>query len=302
MKWHILGAGAQGLLWTHALQQQGHEVQVITRQHTGELDGFYQRDADTIPLRMHAIAAEAVTESIAHLIVCVKANQVHNALLPINAHINDAAVVLLMQNGIGAEAIARAALAPATHVALGCSTHGSYRPAPSHVIHAGFGQMRLGDGDKTPLQHSKEIETLLSCDLAVSWTSDIQQTLWHKLAINACVNPLTALLNCKNGELLTNEEAQRWLPPLIEETSEALTTLGFPMSTKELSATIEQVLHITADNFNSMQQDYQANHVTEIAFITGTLVASAKLHGVSVPNHMEILRCMEQRLPLPSRP
>lgn len=300
MKWHILGAGAQGLLWTHALQQQGNDVQVITRQQSGELSGFYQRDADIIPLRVQAITANTLSDRVSHLIVCVKANQVHDALQSIKPHIADAAVVLLIQNGIGTEAIARAVLAPSCHIILGCSTHGSYRPAPLHVVHAGFGQMRIGDGDKTPLQNSKEIDCLLACDLNVSWTSQIEQTLWHKLAINACINPLTALLNCKNGELLAKPESQRWLPALIEETCDVLKHLAVPLSTAELQASIEQVLQITADNYNSMQQDYQAGLATEIAFITGTLVSSAKLHGVNVPHHLEILRCMEQRLALPA--
>ncbi|TDQ46785.1 ketopantoate reductase family protein [Permianibacter aggregans] len=293
--WHILGAGAQGLLWAYGLHQSHQHCRLLVRNSIPGAMATYQSGDRTVHFSVSMLTAELVQEPIEYLLVTVKANQARQALQSIRSELSDDAIVVLMQNGIGVESLARAVLPPRTRFLLGSSTHGSYRQSANHIVHAGQGQMLIGDDTGQISADHPAIQLLQQTPLNVRWHDNIQRVLWHKLAVNACANPLTALLNCRNGELRQQPVAQSWLPALIEETCAVLAAEGHPLAVSELRQKIEQVLQITAANFSSTQQDYLAGRETELAFINGTLIRCAEIHGIEVPAHREILRIVEQR-------
>ena len=53
----------------------------------------------------------------------------------------------------------------------------------------------------------------------VSIAEDMEPVVWGKLIINAAINPLTALLRVKNGDLLTNPAARALMNELASETA-----------------------------------------------------------------------------------
>ncbi len=96
--------------------------------------------------------------------------------------------------------------------------------------------------------------------------------LLSKLLVNACVNPLTALLHCRNGGLLDNAPAQQLMAAIVAECRAALggsETGGLAGSDEELMARVEQVVAATSGNLNSMLQDVVKGAATEIDFLNG---------------------------------
>ncbi|KOO09902.1 2-dehydropantoate 2-reductase, partial [Vibrio xuii] len=94
-----------------------------------------------------------------------------------------------------------ASLLPHNPLVLATTTHGAYRPAPSHVQHTGKGITQLGGYNAKGLQ-CQFLEQVFHHALPNSrWHPNIQEALWHKLAINCAINPLTALHQITNGEL-----------------------------------------------------------------------------------------------------
>ena len=57
---------------------------------------------------------------------------------------------------------------------------------------------------------------------------DILARLWQKLVINAGINAFTAILDCPNGEILTQPFYLQWIAPLCEEISRLLPAAGQP--------------------------------------------------------------------------
>uniref|UniRef100_A0A7S0UUX9 2-dehydropantoate 2-reductase n=1 Tax=Polytomella parva TaxID=51329 RepID=A0A7S0UUX9_9CHLO len=113
-----------------------------------------------------------------------------------------------------------------------------------------------------------------------------------KLAGNAVINPLTAIFNCRNGDLLRTPSATLLFHSLASEVATiiaaASTAAGETPVEKEayaqsLSASVFKILEITAANRTSMLQDILARRKTEIDFLTGHVLTLAKEKGVKAP-------------------
>ncbi|NQD38532.1 ketopantoate reductase family protein [Permianibacter sp. IMCC34836] len=298
MNWHILGAGAQGLLWAAALTEAGQPASLLLRPGSQECTRLLTLERAGRSLAV-AITCAAVgqAESVQRLLLTVKAPDVESALLALTPNYPSLRLVVLLQNGLGAEAIARRLLPEQTVIWLGTSTHGSFRRSSQHVVQAGTGGIWLGPGRGTlpPAEHAAALASLQATALQVQWDDAIATRLWHKLAVNACINPLTALLNCRNGELLSHPIAQRWLPPLAAEAAAAATAAGHAIDANGLLQRVTAIAEATAANYNSMQQDYSQHRRTEIDFITGSLIEAAARNGVPVPHHRDLLARVQQR-------
>ncbi len=315
--WHILGAGAQGLLWAAQFARSQFPVQLLLR--TGASDspagnhGDVRR-ASVVSGQLAAEPASSAPSSPAHhsltlcyehdganeflpvatgaitpirrLLVTVKAGDVGDALRGIRDMLAADVLLLILANGIGAEAAARAVL-PQARILMGTSTHGSFRRERLHVVHAGIGSIRIGPGEGEAERLGAELIRDLPASMAIVWDTQIRERLWRKLAINACINPLTAVLDCRNGELLHNAGVQHDWPLLADEAAAVLRGEGIAISAAELLDELRAVATATANNFSSMHQDVAHGRRSENAWISGALLQAAQRHGLSLPTHAQ---------------
>jgi 2-dehydropantoate 2-reductase len=234
--------------------------------------------------------ADAPGTPITRLIVATKAHQTLEALQPCRPFVAPGSLLLLLQNGLGSQQAA-ATLFTDSQVFCGVSTEGAYRRGPWHVVHAGRGRTVVGSlrAEDTPDDLVGELGNI---PLALFPTSDIHTALWEKLAINAVINPLTALLRCRNGELLTLPAAVERLPRVEAEVARVLEIAGHPALARALHARVRQVIDGTRDNYSSMYQDVAAGRRTEIDFITGYLLDIGARHGLSLPEHHQLFEAI----------
>ncbi len=290
--WYILGAGSIGCLWAASLCHKGESPRLILR------ESSYQKfEQKRIPLKLSTpdqsclfdvdiVSPETIDKPINRLIVCTKAQDALTALNSVKPHLTDNCQILLLQNGMGSQQIIRDAL-PTQTLWAGSSTDGAYLSSPFEVHHAGQGQtwigsLRNGQGSEQGFNDLSD-----NFRLKVSRCNTIEQKLWEKLAINSCINGLTALFNCRNGELLDNGEKQAWLDELIAETCSVLAALE--ISAASLKKKVHGVCQTTASNISSTCQDARKGRVTELSFINGFLIKQAITLGVSVSSHNRLM-------------
>jgi 2-dehydropantoate 2-reductase len=72
------------------------------------------------------------------------------------------------------------------------------------------------------------MSTLLNLPLSVTWhpIRNFQMLSLKKLVVNACINPVTALVECRNGDLFGNKYASNTIRDLCSEISLILETLA----------------------------------------------------------------------------
>lgn len=300
-QWHIIGAGAIGGWLAAQFDAQQLAVTLLTRgQHNPTLT-FTDLDGST---QQHQLTAEPVQTKlppIRNLIIATKAHQVLDALASVAHRIDTHTRILLLQNGMGFEQACLHTYPQATFMRA-LITHGAYRQSPQHIVYAGAGEIFFG-----PLSgqlSASEITSLLApfnqCGLHASWVDDLLEQQWYKLAINAAINPLSALFNCANGELLKQPNTQHWLHLLIKETDQVLSASGLNYPPGHIQALTYKVAKQTANNFSSMHQDVSNGRSTEIDFINGFLLDTARQLGLDLPTHAKIYTCIKKGLQPPA--
>jgi len=138
---------------------------------------------------------------------------------------------------------------------------------------------RLGDEES---HHATIVDYLNAPWLACGGNSNITIRMWHKLALNCVVNPLTALLDCENGELPHGAASPLILNLLDEVHQVALLEHGeyWTYSLDQLLADLNSLLAETADNSSSMREDVLHGRETEVNGLNRAIAALGRQHGV----------------------
>lgn len=284
----ILGPGAIGSLWACYLHRAGHKVSLWSRS-SDQAISLTLDDGLPITFTNHNIQAVRQADL---LLVTVKAWQVEAAMKPLLDELNLDCMLLFMHNGMGAMDALAESLSPFP-VLMATTTHGAFKPTDTQVRHTGQGQTLIG-GFNTRGRQCQFLADVLSHALPeTGWHPDIRQALWHKLAINCAINPLTAILQCRNGEL-DQDDHQPVLTRLTHELAAVMTAEGIPTQPGRLSEQIHQVINATAENFSSMHQDIFYRRQTEIDFITGYLLKIAARHQIDVPENRRLYESIKQ--------
>ena len=308
--WHVLGAGAMGCLWAARLWQYPpleHRVALLLRS-AEELQAYglrggvtVEEDADVSgPFLIPAESATDAGPPLCHLLVATKAQDVAAALQSVQARLTPDTRIVLLQNGVRVQREITEQYG-AERVFCLSTSHGAWRRAPFHVVHAGHGTAWLGQlagGSDTALD---ALLDLLPADfMQVSKDPQIARRLWLKFAVNCAVNALTVLYDCRNGELLEIPQARQELDALVAEIDGLLRTLPDVPVLPDLHGSVAEVLRVAARNISSTLQDARHGRSTELGHLNGYLRDLARAHGLPCPLNEQLLQRVESRLDAPA--
>jgi 2-dehydropantoate 2-reductase len=260
---------------------------------------------------------EGNTDPIDNLIVTVKAPQTVSALLAIRQRLGPDTSILFLQNGMGImdEVNEKVFPDPSTrpNYMLGIISHGvsSHAQGRFAANHNGMGTIGIGLVPRTGLIPQTEggangqrrepwpassrylLRTVgrspVLAAVGVAPTEILQAQL-EKLAINAIINPITALVDARNGAVMYNHALSRVMRLLLAEISlvilsmpelKALPNLATRFSTDRLETLIVAVANKTANNISSMLADVRQGRTTEINYINGYIVSRGEELGIT---------------------
>ncbi|KAJ1335214.1 2-dehydropantoate 2-reductase [Microdochium nivale] len=324
-------------LLQHWASQPGVEMTrdgVTERATNFNVEWWTNEEPDRGPVREPASGGR-----IPNLIITTKASEAMAQVDRLLPYIDQSSTVAFAQNGMCklwpplGNAYIKDHFPPGSSPAwLACvTTHGVTSLGPFRSLHASPAGVMVGTVASST--SSTNISQFLSKQLcAAPGLEAIQlseQELWiaqlEKLAVNVVINPLTALLRCKNGELFIDrgDDMPRLIEMLLLETVQVFQALindpsSAPMvgmsqhavqhranpetsraellhhfSLEKLTAMVYRVGKKVAENTSSMLQDIQASKPTEIHDLNGWLINTAKALSVSelaMPLHEELIR------------
>ncbi|HCW91800.1 MAG TPA: 2-dehydropantoate 2-reductase [Marinobacter sp.] len=291
----ILGAGSLGRLWAATLP--AGQVAFVPR--PGQMP-------EPVRYQFHPTEGEAFCLSIPWLqsgeapellLVTTKAGDTLEALKSALPSMATSTPVALFQNGLGSQHQVAEAW-PDRPVLAASTTEGANRPGPRTLVHAGTGQTWIGPlTDSAHLSVPSVVNRLASGGLKVLPETDIMPRLWQKLVINAGINPFTALLNCRNGELPDQPFYRSHIDDVCQEATRIGAALGLETRTgPQLREQVEGVIKTTAGNVSSMLADARQGRPTEIRYINGWLADNGARLGIPTPVNQLLTERVESLL------
>lgn len=288
MKITVLGCGALGQLWLAALCKRGHEVQGWLRVPQPYCSvNVIDEDGGVFNESLTANDPDFLAQSDL-LLVTLKAWQVSDAVKSLASMLPTTTPVLLIHNGMGTVEELKAIPHP---LLMGITTHAARRDG-NIIIHVASGTTHIGPARQQDGDYSYLADTLQEVLPDVAWHNTIRPQLWRKLAVNCVINPLTALWNCPNGELLAHPELTE---AICNEVAAVMEREGHHTSADDLLYYVNQAIENTAKNISSMLQDVRAQRRTEADYITGYLLRRARAHGIAVPENTRLYEQIKRK-------
>ena len=255
---------------------------------------------------------------ITNLIVSLKAKDILGLQRVAHRLTKDSAI-LFVQNGMGYIDKVNDIVFPdpetRPNYIIGVITHGAKRTKAYTVVHAGHGTIALtilprvnsATTQTFPPSARYLLRTITRTPVlaAVAYSpTELLQLQLEKLAINCIINPLTALMDCTNGELIHNYHITRVMRLLLAEISLVIRSLPelqnipnvqsrFDPGRLEL-ATI-RVAGATSLNLSSMLQDVRAGKETEIDFINGYIIRKGEEIGIRCIMNYMLMHMLEAK-------
>ena len=287
MSLHILGLGSIGLINAHLLLTKlALQINYFPRPTSPTTYKIHHKgQSHDISNLINDGNAFTVIE---RLLVTTKAHHTREAITPYINRISKDTLLIFLQNGMGVLDSIQDIL-PSERIVLGTTTRGAYRNGRGNVhwVHAGE---TLFAGVRGTTIFSAEEKNILECMGKIVSYEVLEDRLYRKLAGNACINPVTAVYDCRNGVVAEKEsEAHSLSLRLIKEVKEVYSKVRPQMDVSWLEDEVMQLARDNGDNISSMLADVRSGRDTEIEFINGNIVKMGRDGGVSVPENENII-------------
>ncbi|KAI9460524.1 ketopantoate reductase PanE/ApbA C terminal-domain-containing protein [Lactarius psammicola] len=247
------------------------------------------------------------------------------------------------------------------HFIVASNDHGAWSKDHLHTVHAGVGSITFGivadprgrnfeasvaGGEGPEQERSLSLDDIMSPQdgdsayrplrntvaalsnltrLNTMWRpiSHVETAMKRKLVVNSVVNPLTALMGCRNGDLLESDESMKIMKRVCFEAAEAFAMQaqqeegswsdrekrarirsGFSRVSPALSArALEEeclrVIGVTAGNISSMLSDVRSGSYTEVDYMAGYLVGLGRHFGLPMYTTTTLLNLVKLRTTIP---
>ena len=289
--WHVLGAGAIGGWLACELQTADCPITLLHHRDTEPTRRLTLSKAGNAAPNEAPISFTFEQEpvwqesAITALLVCTKAWATEAAVRSVAHRLSKNTQVVLLGNGMGLAERVLPLIGDAALI-LGSTTAGCRRNDRNtlHLSSAGTTYLGPAGADSNPpswlplWQHN-----LAQCH----WQPDIRSILLAKTAVNAVINPLTAIHQVKNGALLQPELLSR-TEAAITEVQRLLTAADETVIANALPDRVKAICQATAQNDSSMKVDLARGNPTEIEWILGWLLTQL----VSEPPASPVLQAL----------
>ncbi|MCQ2010445.1 ketopantoate reductase family protein [Sporolactobacillus sp. STSJ-5] len=298
MKITVIGAGAMGLRYGVLLQEAGNDVDFVepwkpSYRAIREQGGVYvsrdHQNQHLVPVDVFLPAEYAQTPDL--VILFTKQMQSEEAMQACQHFIGEHTYVLTNQNGIGSVDEIRKYV-PDERIIAGIALIATVLDAPGKVDFMGAkgaAHTQLVNVTENPDAFTHEVvREFEKAGMNPTLQTNYMGTLWSKLLMNSVINTLCTLMDITMGEYVAYSGADELSRRLIDEGYAAGVADGvkFMQSREEMLQIIDhESSQVNPLHHPSMYQDMVNSRPTEVDYINGYIVKTAKKHGMEAKSH-----------------
>jgi len=277
----IIGAGAVGQLTASFIAESGMSVTLVARRQ-GQVDELRAKCLTRVNVdgtkTVQKVASTTKLEELPRqdlIVIAVKYGQLQELYKQLSA-LPSTVSLLFMQNGLAH--FDEALRLPQKNIAFCSVSFGAQLIDQTTVQHRGVGACKIAieRGNSDAFNDLLQLRNSL---YPVELVANAEQMLFEKAVFNCLINPLTAILQVKNGELVTNKQAFLLMQTLYRELTDAFEGIeqAIPFSK------VIELCEITASNTSSMLADRLHGKKSEIDTIVGVILEKALAKGHNLP-------------------
>lgn len=295
----VFGVGAMGSLFGSRLSSLANvtlignwteQLEAIRR--SGLITSFPDGSKTHHALRVTDDLAEVPPADLA--LILVKSYQTARAARQAAQVLKPGGLAITLQNGLGNLEILAEAVGW-QRAGLGITAQGATILCPGHLHHAGQGPTHLARIRGQEEQLAEIVNLFNAAGLETTLVENADSLVWGKLAINAGINPLTALLELPNGALAEDESLCQVMAAAASEVAQVAAAQGIRLPYTDAARRAEEVSKATASNRSSMLQDVSRAAPTEIDAISGAVVRFGRRLGIPTPVNEFLLRLVKAK-------
>ncbi|MET1014485.1 MAG: 2-dehydropantoate 2-reductase [Paenisporosarcina sp.] len=281
MKICIIGAGSIGLLLGSYFSEMGHDVYMFARREE-QVKALKDKGITRImPNQQEVNVSVYATHDVKELpknawwFIAVKSHHLTQLTSLLN-EVSPETKLVFVQNGLAH--IKWLEKLQHIHSYIGTIEHGAMKQDSTTVLHKGFGVLNLAALEEDNQKYTEVFQSE-NVNFPIRSGFDAFTLVLRKTILNACINPLTAILNVPNGGLIHDSYSFSLMKKIFEEIMDA-----FPeMRSHLLFTDVKKLCEKTAENRSSMLQDIQHGTKTEIDSIVGALIEQAAIRHKVLP-------------------
>ncbi|PBP18779.1 2-dehydropantoate 2-reductase [Diplocarpon rosae] len=322
----IVGAGAVGAFYASRLAQVPEaQVSVVCRSNyqAVEAHGFSVSSPTYgpytfVPYRTFSRPKEAADSELSwdFVVVSTKALADDDAGMLVGLVEEGRTAIVLIQNGLGVEA-PYAKRFPSTAILSAVTIVSAAQTSPGVIQHNRWTRISIGPylpdradtdrkAEKVAIERNREFVHLLEAggirDAEEYSHAKLQMVRWHKIAINASMNPSAVLSGgSTNHEMSMDLEMYLHLQGVMDEvllTAEKILETPLPKEFASSQAILESTRKNTSGSKPSMLLDWEQGKKMELEVILGNPIRIAREKGLEMPRLQTLyalLRKAEQK-------
>ncbi|TDO96824.1 ketopantoate reductase family protein [Marinomonas balearica] len=285
----IIGAGAIGLLWATKLANRNINTHLLYRTSNPgnhiNLDSDLEEDFKPTS-EITTLNIETISQKYDNVLICTKSFDMVSAYLSVKEFTKKSANIWTLCNGMGMHDELIPHLKKNQSLWSGVTSEGAYKLNKNTVKQTGMGDTFFGlyysptaESHENPEENTQTTHSLFQ-DFLVP---NITQRMLEKLAVNCIINPVSALFEIRNGEVLEEPYkslTERCVHELAEcyqaEPLQHMISNPANFSFFNLVNRVYTVAQLTRLNHSSMHEDLKFERKTEIENICGYIIEHSK--------------------------
>ena len=273
----VLGAGAIGSSYGALLSRKNDVTLIGNKAHVEAINSKGLTLSGDIQERFFIKAETKIKEipSNALILLTTKAHDSSRAIEDIDDMLKNDTVLLILQNGLGNKELVKGIVGDEVEVVRGLVKIAAEFLEP--------GRITFWNGE-TILEQTETGERILALfnesGLKARVSNEMDTEIWSKLVGNCVANPLTAILQVRDNEVVV-DSLRQLRHGIVEECVEVGKREGIAFQ-PDLKESIDKDIS-KYTNLSSMCQDILKGKRTEIDFLNGKIVELGRKHNVPTP-------------------